>query len=176
MGRATTVRDLRFQEFADAHPRSDLIHGPEFPRSPAAAAGGRKADVARTGTDAVPLRLGADGADDLQRLSGTAPSGSLPQYERGDRSRGIAWSLQHSFMPLTFDAKFMVFRLLSPVPFSVFATLLYLRLRRLVPLAIAHALLDGECADRRASSVGRARGAFATACVATQRRVDRYCL
>jgi membrane protease YdiL (CAAX protease family) len=29
------------------------------------------------------------------------------------------------------------------VPFSVFLTLLYLRLCRLVPLAIAHALMDG---------------------------------
>ena len=46
-------------------------------------------------------------------------------------------------MPLTFDAKYMVFRLLSPVPFSVFQTLLYLRLRRLVPFAIAHAFMDG---------------------------------
>jgi membrane protease YdiL (CAAX protease family) len=55
----------------------------------------------------------------------------------------FAWSLQHVFMPLTFDGKFMAFRLLSPVPFSAFATLLYLRLRRLVPLAIAHALMDG---------------------------------
>jgi len=55
----------------------------------------------------------------------------------------FAWSLQHSFMPLTFDAKFMVFRLLSPVPFSVFSTLLYLRLRRLVPFITAHALMDG---------------------------------
>jgi len=55
----------------------------------------------------------------------------------------FAWSAQHVFMPLTFDAKFMVFRLLSPVPFSVFATLLYLRLRRLIPFVIAHALMDG---------------------------------
>jgi len=54
-----------------------------------------------------------------------------------------AWALQHSFMPLTFDAKYMVFRLLSPVPFSVFQTLLYLRFRRLLPLAIAHGLMDG---------------------------------
>jgi hypothetical protein len=29
------------------------------------------------------------------------------------------------------------------VPNTVFQTLLYLRLRRLVPLAIAHALMDG---------------------------------
>jgi membrane protease YdiL (CAAX protease family) len=55
----------------------------------------------------------------------------------------FAWALQHVFLPLTFDARFMAFRFLSPVPFSVFATLLYLRLRRLVPLAIAHALMDG---------------------------------
>ena len=55
----------------------------------------------------------------------------------------FAWSLQHVFMPLTFDARFMAFRLLSPVPQSVFATLLYLRLRRLIPFAIAHALMDG---------------------------------
>jgi uncharacterized protein len=55
----------------------------------------------------------------------------------------FAWSLQHAFMPLTFDAKFMAFRLLSSVPQSIFATFLYLRLRRLVPLAIMHALMDG---------------------------------
>ncbi len=55
----------------------------------------------------------------------------------------FAWSFQHVVMPLTFDAKFMVFRLLSPMLFSVFSTLLYLRLRRLVPFAIAHALMDG---------------------------------
>jgi len=66
------------------------------------------------------------------------------------RSSGLAiaivafvWSSQHAFMPLTFDARFMAFRLLSPIPFSVFATLVYLRLRRLIPLAIAHALMDG---------------------------------
>jgi membrane protease YdiL (CAAX protease family) len=55
----------------------------------------------------------------------------------------FAWSLQHVFMPLTFDARFMAFRLLSPVPHTVFATLVYLRWRRLLPLAIAHAVLDG---------------------------------
>jgi uncharacterized membrane protein len=55
----------------------------------------------------------------------------------------FVWSLQHSFMPLTFNAKYMVFRLLSSVPNSVFQVLLYLRLRRVIPLAISHALLDG---------------------------------
>ena len=55
----------------------------------------------------------------------------------------FAWSLQHVFMLLTFDAKFMTFRLLSSVPNTVFQTLLYLRIRRLLPFAIAHALMDG---------------------------------
>ena len=55
----------------------------------------------------------------------------------------FAWSMQHAFMPLTFDAKFMIYRTLSPLPFSVFITLVYLRIRRLVPLATAHALMDG---------------------------------
>ena len=59
----------------------------------------------------------------------------------------FAWSAQHAFMLLTFDAKFMAFRLLSSVPNSVFQTLLYLRLRRLLPFAIAHVLMDsaGPC-------------------------------
>ena len=55
----------------------------------------------------------------------------------------FAWSLQHAFMPLTFDAKFMAFRLLASVPNKVFQTLLYLRLSRVVPFAIAHAVMDG---------------------------------
>jgi membrane protease YdiL (CAAX protease family) len=58
----------------------------------------------------------------------------------------MAWSFQHAVMPLTFDPKFMVVRALSPLPFSVFQTLLYLRLRRLIPFAIAHALMDGASA------------------------------
>jgi hypothetical protein len=44
---------------------------------------------------------------------------------------------------LTFDTKFMAFRLLSSVPLSLFQTFLYLRLRRLIPFALAHALMDG---------------------------------
>jgi hypothetical protein len=66
------------------------------------------------------------------------------------RSTGLAvalvafvWSLQHAFMPLTFDARFMTFRMLSPIPQSVFVILLYLRLRRVIPFAVAHALMDG---------------------------------
>jgi uncharacterized protein len=54
----------------------------------------------------------------------------------------FVWSLQHAFMPLTADASHMAFRLLASVPNSVFQTLLYLRFRRLIPLAIGHALMD----------------------------------
>ena len=46
-------------------------------------------------------------------------------------------------MPLTFDVRFMTFRLLGSLPNTVFQTALYLRVRRLVPFAIAHALMDG---------------------------------
>ena len=74
----------------------------------------------------------------------------LPRFQVLCRSTSLAivfvafaWSLQHAFMPLTFDPKFMAFRLLSSVPNTVLFTVLYLRLRRLVPLAIAHALMDG---------------------------------
>jgi membrane protease YdiL (CAAX protease family) len=74
----------------------------------------------------------------------------LSRFEVVFRSRALAvaivafvWSFQHAVMPLTFDAKFMVFRLLSPLPYSIFVTLLYLRMRRLIPFAVAHALMDG---------------------------------
>jgi hypothetical protein len=74
----------------------------------------------------------------------------LPRFEVLSRSATAAivvvafvWSLQHVFMPVTSDARFMAYRLLASVPHSVFDTVLYLRLRRLLPLAIAHALMDG---------------------------------
>jgi hypothetical protein len=37
----------------------------------------------------------------------------------------------------------MTFRLLASVPSSLFETVLYLRLRRLIPFVLAHALMDG---------------------------------
>jgi hypothetical protein len=55
----------------------------------------------------------------------------------------LVWSFQHLVMPLTFDAKYMAFRWLSSLPHALFVTLLYLRVRRLVPFVVAHALMDG---------------------------------
>jgi hypothetical protein len=56
----------------------------------------------------------------------------------------FVWALEHAFLPFTLDPRYMASRLLGALPNAVFQTLLYLRLRRLVPLAIAHALLDGS--------------------------------
>ncbi|HEU6451994.1 MAG TPA: CPBP family glutamic-type intramembrane protease [Gemmatimonadaceae bacterium] len=74
----------------------------------------------------------------------------LPRFQVLSRSTSVAvavvtfvWAMQHSFMPLTFDAKFMEYRLLASIPNALFDTLLYLRLRRVVPFAVAHALMDG---------------------------------
>jgi membrane protease YdiL (CAAX protease family) len=74
----------------------------------------------------------------------------LPRFQVLSRRTWVAvvvvalvWSMQHAFMPLTFDPKFMTFRLLSPIPQSLFVTILYLRLRRVLPFAVAHAVMDG---------------------------------
>jgi uncharacterized protein len=74
----------------------------------------------------------------------------LPRFQVLCRSTSVAiavvaftWSAQHVVMPLTFDAKFMAYRLLASPPLAVFETLLYLQLRRLAPLGVAHALMDG---------------------------------
>ncbi|REF69505.1 MULTISPECIES: hypothetical protein [Paracoccus] len=45
-------------------------------------------------------------------------------------------------MPLTFDPACMLHRFLSSIPNSVFMVIVYLRLRCLLPLAIAHWLPD----------------------------------
>lgn len=55
----------------------------------------------------------------------------------------FAWSFQHVVQPLTFDPDFMLYRLLAPIPFSIVVTLLYLRVRCLLPFVIAHWLMDG---------------------------------
>jgi hypothetical protein len=58
----------------------------------------------------------------------------------------FSWSFQHVVMPVMFDPAYMLYRMISPIPFSIFIILVYLRMRRLVPLAIVHALLDGASA------------------------------
>jgi membrane protease YdiL (CAAX protease family) len=55
----------------------------------------------------------------------------------------ISWSFQHVVMPVTFDPRYMLYRMISPIPLGVFIILMYLRVRRLMPFAIAHWLMDG---------------------------------
>lgn len=55
---------------------------------------------------------------------------------------GFVWALQHAVMPLTFEPSFMAFRFLGSIPNSIFWILVYLRIRRLVPLVVAHAMMD----------------------------------
>jgi hypothetical protein len=84
----------------------------------------------------------------------------LPRLQVLWRSTGLAvaivafvWSLQHSFMPLTFDPRFMAFRLLSPVPESIFVTFLSVSATSPVDSVGDFACPDGWChrPDRRAS-------------------------
>ena len=77
----------------------------------------------------------------------------LPRFQSLSGSTGFAvvvaafsWSFQHVVMPLTFDPDFMIYRLLSPIAHSVFITLVYLRVRRVLPLATAHWVMDGVAA------------------------------
>jgi len=63
----------------------------------------------------------------------------------------FSWSFQHVVMPVRFDSHYMLYRMIAPIPFSVFIILMYLRVRRLIPFAIAHWLMDG--ADAFAGSL-----------------------
>jgi uncharacterized protein len=77
----------------------------------------------------------------------------LPRFQVLSGSTALAvaviafvWSFQHVVMPLTLDPEFMLYRFLSPIPHSLFVVLVYLRIRRIVPLATAHWLMDGGAA------------------------------
>jgi membrane protease YdiL (CAAX protease family) len=77
----------------------------------------------------------------------------LPRFQVLSGSTGFAvavvafsWSFQHVVLPLTFDPDFMLYRLLSPIAFSAFIAFVYLRIRRILPLATAHWLMDGGAA------------------------------
>ena len=74
----------------------------------------------------------------------------LPRLQAVSGSTALAvaavaffWSFQHALMPMTLDRDFMLYRALSPIPFSTFQALLYLRFRRILPFATAHWLMDG---------------------------------
>ncbi len=55
---------------------------------------------------------------------------------------GFWWALQHSFLPLIWDWKYVLWRFLWFLPGVLVATLMYLWLRRLFPLILAHWPMD----------------------------------
>jgi len=52
------------------------------------------------------------------------------------------YALQHSFIPLLFDYKHIIFRFLSFLPLLLVLGLIYYKTRNLKPLMIGHAILD----------------------------------
>lgn len=73
----------------------------------------------------------------------------VPAIEEATRNKYLAvlypvffYALQHSFMPLLWDVRFMVFRFLSFLPLMLFLGVWYYKKRNLVPIMIGHAILD----------------------------------
>jgi hypothetical protein len=52
------------------------------------------------------------------------------------------YALQHSFIPLIYDWKHMLFRFLSFLPLMLVLGIIYYKKRKLLPLMIGHAILD----------------------------------
>jgi membrane protease YdiL (CAAX protease family) len=74
---------------------------------------------------------------------------ALPRLEAlfGSKWKAVAvvgfwWALQHCFIPLILDWKYIVWRFLAFLPGVVAFTLLYLRVRRLSPFIVAHWPMD----------------------------------
>ena len=74
---------------------------------------------------------------------------ALPRIEVLSGSRwkaivivGFWWALQHSFLPFILDWRYVAWRFLSFLPGVVAFMLVYLRLRRLPPLILAHWSMD----------------------------------
>jgi hypothetical protein len=73
----------------------------------------------------------------------------LPRFIALTRSRWLAvlivgfwWALQHSFLPFILDWHFVLWRLLAFWPGCTAMMLLYLRIRRLPPIIVAHWAMD----------------------------------
>ena len=54
----------------------------------------------------------------------------------------FAWSIQHMFLPVILDARFLLWRFLVFIPFNLVSSLLFLRLRRLTPIVLSHWGMD----------------------------------
>jgi membrane protease YdiL (CAAX protease family) len=74
---------------------------------------------------------------------------ALPRLEALCGNRWIAlaivgfwWALQHSFIPFILEWRYAVYRFISFLPGVIVFGLIYLRLRRLPPLVVAHWAMD----------------------------------
>ncbi|KJS84429.1 MAG: hypothetical protein JM58_10760, partial [Peptococcaceae bacterium BICA1-8] len=50
----------------------------------------------------------------------------------------FGWMLQHAALPLMFDWKYIIFRMVSFFPLTIAMPLIFLRTKRLLPFIIAH--------------------------------------
>jgi membrane protease YdiL (CAAX protease family) len=55
---------------------------------------------------------------------------------------GLMWAIQHAALPLLFDWRYLLWRTLSFLPLAFCMAVIYLRLRRLAPLILAHWAMD----------------------------------
>jgi hypothetical protein len=74
---------------------------------------------------------------------------SLNKIEQITNNKALAicypmffYSLHHSFIPLLFDFKYMLFRFLSFLPLMMILSIIYYKKKQLTPLMIGHAVLD----------------------------------
>jgi membrane protease YdiL (CAAX protease family) len=76
---------------------------------------------------------------------------SMPRVEAVTGSRWLAFALavfwlaaQHIALPLIFEWKFILWRFLAFIPLALIVGVIYLRTRRLIPLMVAHGLIDAS--------------------------------
>jgi len=55
---------------------------------------------------------------------------------------GFFWALQHSFLPLIFDLRYMFWRLITFFPLVICLMISFMKTGRITPVIIAHALMD----------------------------------
>jgi len=55
---------------------------------------------------------------------------------------GFFWALQHSFLPLILDWKYIIWRFIVFVPCVLALNLIYLKTRKLQPIILAHYIMD----------------------------------
>ena len=55
---------------------------------------------------------------------------------------GFFFALQHSFIPMLLDIKFILYRFLSFLPLTMLLSYIYYKRKNIIPIMIAHAVID----------------------------------